>query len=223
MKEWIYKLKFIAAFFEVVEDLNKTNRIFDISDQELYKPDNPTLRPVLDQAFQNPGFVELHKRNYLAPQVSLEALRKLPEGSLGRVYADHMISHGLDPEFYRKMEPENPALYIALRLRQTHDLWHVLTGFSTSVIDEQGLQAFYLSQTQVGLSVVLLASAFLHFLKKGPGHVKQLFERLMEGYAMGKKAKYLLGIPLEEKWEMNLNELRRELGIIPVVPMPNPF
>jgi ubiquinone biosynthesis protein Coq4 len=32
--------------------------------------------------------------------------------------------------------------YLLLRLRQTHDLWHVVTGFSTNVPGELGLKAF---------------------------------------------------------------------------------
>jgi ubiquinone biosynthesis protein Coq4 len=36
-----------------------------------------------------------------------------------------MRGANLDPEFYRQVELEDDASYLALRMRQTHDIWGV--------------------------------------------------------------------------------------------------
>ena len=41
--------------------------------------------------------------------------------------------------------PDPRAAYLAQRMRQTHDIWHVLTGYATDVAGEVQLQAFTLA------------------------------------------------------------------------------
>jgi ubiquinone biosynthesis protein COQ4 len=46
---------------------------------------------------------------------------------------------------YRKIEVKDDLSCIMLRLRQSHDIWHTVTGMSTDATGEIGLQAFSLS------------------------------------------------------------------------------
>ncbi len=55
------------------------------------------------------------------------------------------------------MEPLNDAHAVDLRLSQTHDNWHPITGFDTSTIGEIVLQAFRLSQFPYPLASRLMA------------------------------------------------------------------
>jgi len=66
--------------------------------------------------------------------VDIDALAALPEGTLGHAYATFLRAHGLTPEIFDGKPDgiEDPRLsYVIQRMRQTHDLWHVVTGCET--------------------------------------------------------------------------------------------
>ena len=63
---------------------------------------------------------------------------------------------------------QDDASYILLRLRQTHDIWHLITGFGTDVAGELGLKAFELAQTRRPMALVLLTFGLLKALIKTP-------------------------------------------------------
>ena len=52
------------------------------------------------------------------------------------------------------------AAYVIQRLRQTHDLWHVVTGYDTDPASEVALQAFTYAQLRAPGSLVLAALGF---------------------------------------------------------------
>jgi len=64
------------------------------------------------------------------------------------------------------------ASYVLFRFRQTHDIWHLVTGFDTDVIGELGLKSFELAQTRRPLAFVLLIGG----LCKGLIHFPRSFE-----------------------------------------------
>lgn len=65
---------------------------------------------------------------------------------MGYIYARTMKDKGFDPDLYSHMTADTDASYVELRLSQTHDIWHLITGFDTSSAGEIGLQAFHLPQ-----------------------------------------------------------------------------
>src|SRR5262249_26158167 len=86
-------------------------------------------------------FADPHGRKLYAEQrkidshtVDLDALLALPEGTLGRAYATFLRSRGLTPEVFDAPPegvPDPKVAYVIQRARQTHDLWHVVTGCET--------------------------------------------------------------------------------------------
>jgi len=54
---------------------------------------------------------------------------------------------GFDPDYYRKIDVQNDIDYVMMRIRQTHDIWHVVTGFDTHPLGEIAIKAVELSQT----------------------------------------------------------------------------
>lgn len=154
----------------------------------------------------------IQERKLLAP-VDLRALQTLPEGTLGRAYADHMIGNNLNPNFYKTFEITNDAVMTIMRLRQTHDLWHVMTGFSTSVPDELGLQAFMYAQTAAPLAPVLISGGLLRTALKRRQTTAPVLESIAKGWLMGKKARPLFPLDWEAHWHTPLAELRRQYKI----------
>src|SRR5581483_1426369 len=75
--------------------------------------------------------------------VDFDALRRLPDGTLGREYVRFLDDNHITPDVFQKPEiGDDRIAYVMQRVRQTHDLWHVLTGYTPDVPGEILLQAF---------------------------------------------------------------------------------
>jgi ubiquinone biosynthesis protein Coq4 len=154
-------------------------------------------------------------RGYL-PRIDLEALRCLPDGTLGREFARMLDKNGLSPftvsaDFDREILSRNT---FAVRYAVTHDIFHVLTGFDTSWPGEMGVLAFAAAQgyswAQRWISLPLAALLYPFF---GPRNAVAVFRALRRGWRMGKRARFLLGVRLETHFARPLADLRAELGI----------
>lgn len=66
------------------------------------------------------------------PIVDIKALRQLPIGTFGRLWADTLDAHKLSP------------LTAGSRRQQLHDGIHILTGYGVDPIGEAEVQAFLL-------------------------------------------------------------------------------
>ena len=142
--------------------------------------------------------------------VDFDALRRLPEDSLGGAYVCMLDRNGLTPDIFQRPPglPEDLA-WVGQRIRQTHDLWHVLTGLSTDVTGEIALQAFTYAQLRLRLSRVLAVHGVLIFTPTRP----RTFGLARKWYARGQKASFLLEVPWEQRWAEPLENVRRELGL----------
>ena len=198
----------LKAFITFAKDASQTDSVFDMAEgfrhTETYKLSMEYLKSV-------PENQSIISERYIAPTPDMEALLKLPENSLGYIYASKMKAANFDPEFYRKVRIEDDYTYIALRIRQTHDIWHTLTGFGTDVAGELGLQGFYLSQTRAPLPVGIMAGGILNTLLNYPDNLTEVITAIGQGYKMGMKAKSFLAQKWEDKWEKPLSEWREEL------------
>lgn len=78
---------------------------------------------------QDPDCAALIRDRYIPPAHNLNTLLTLPPDSLGYLYAAQMKKTGFDPNLHAGMTAKSDAEYVELRLSQTHDLWHIITGF----------------------------------------------------------------------------------------------
>lgn len=154
-------------------------------------------------------------RGYL-PRIDVGALRALPDGTLGREYARLLDTNGLSP--FTVSEDFDPEILrrnvFAARYAVTHDMFHVLTGFDTSWAGEMGVLAFAAaqgytrSQRWVGLPLASLLYPLF-----SPRRALAVFRALRRGWRMGKRARFLLGVRLEEHFNRPVADLRAELEI----------
>ncbi|MEO1147210.1 MAG: Coq4 family protein [Cyanobacteria bacterium J06638_22] len=161
-----------------------------------------------------PGVAELAKERYLAPTPSLEQLRQCPDESLGRAYASYIEGNGFDPTFYRQLEINDDTSYLFMRRRQTHDIWHLLTGMGIDAASELGLKAFELAQTRGMMAGLLLAGGLIRTLLKEPDDLPYLLDRIAIGYRMGMQAKPFMAQKWEEGWDQSVEEWRNQLNVI---------
>ena len=153
--------------------------------------------------------------NVAARLADREALRALPEGSVGRAYLALVEGAGISPAGIidasvagaRDQELLTDEMrWTGDRMRDTHDLWHVVTGYGTDLVGEAAVLAFSYAQTKnpgIGL-IVLLA------LKKGDRSVRR---SLLEAYRRGRRAAWLPDVAWESLLDRSLVEVRRELRI----------
>ncbi len=212
MSELFSKIKIVVAFIKLFRDPNDTKAVFKIANELRSKKNAGTAR-MQERAMSDANFKSLYESKYQIGAIDVQALNRLPENTLGYGFSKHMIDGKLEVNFYPNIEVKNPLDYWTLRMRQNHDIWHVLTGFDTSVTGELGLQAFSLAQTESLFSAVILAGGILGTVSKRPTELLAVFDSIHRGYALGKKCKYLPGVKLDTMWTRSIQEIRADLGL----------
>lgn len=152
------------------------------------------------------------RRTIDARTIDLDALLALPPDTLGHAYATFLRSRGLTPDVFEAPPEEvtDPrASYVVQRLRQTHDLWHVVTGHDTDPASEIALQAFTFAQTRAPSSLLL---AVLGTVRATP-HKPLLIVDVARAFVRGARAERFAVFPWEDHWATPLDEVRAMLGV----------
>lgn len=158
------------------------------------------------------------RRELLAVLRDVEKLEAMPEGSLGRAYLHFLRSQQITAEGLVAASEEGRRTDEALdadrmlfrdRLRDMHDLWHVVSGYRGDIIGEAAVLAFSFVQTR-SPGVGLIAA--LGFLKTGelPG----ARGTIARAVARGRRAAWLPGVDWESMLARPLDEVRAELGLL---------
>jgi hypothetical protein len=162
------------------------------------------------------------------PLTPIGVLKTFPEGSLGRLYADYMgkllvNDAGLEIYEQQALEQEEAAAktlrerFLDMRceyrhraLADQHDLYHLLTGYDTSVINEVCLQTFQFAQVGNGLTFFIGLSSIIRRLKHRDF---QGVRQVWLSFLRGKRAKLLLFTDWNEYWDRPLAEVRAALNL----------
>jgi ubiquinone biosynthesis protein COQ4 len=157
------------------------------------------------------------RRDLLSLLSDRERLLALPAGSLGRAYAEFMgreqLSAGGLVDASLAAGGPDPALsaerrLFGARLRDAHDLWHVVTGYGRDLVGEAALLAFTYAQTRTRGIGFIVATALWK------GRKERAFRRtLVEGYRRGKRAAWLPAADWEALLARPLAEVRAELRL----------
>ena len=140
-------------------------------------------------------------------------MQNLPLGSLGRCYSDQLLNQEINPDTLIDPRPvTDESDYITHRLKETHDIIHILTGFGVDGIDELGLQGFNLAQTRAPLAVMLIFGGMLSALQNGEP-LAPMLSALARGFQLGLDAELVIAYKLEEGWHKPLEEWRKDLNI----------
>ncbi|MEP7124516.1 MAG: Coq4 family protein [Byssovorax sp.] len=162
----------------------------------------------------------LRDRPEIAPLLAdRAALASLPEGSLGRAYLAFMESEGISAEGIvaasmqgraTAIEGEGDAerVYFQRRMRDTHDLWHAVTGYRGDILGESALLGFIMAQTG-NPGIGLLFAAALVKTRAEPGASRLI----LEGFRRGHRAAWFVDVAWEELLSRPVHEVRLELGI----------
>lgn len=200
-----------VAFLKLVRDPSKLDEVFAILDR---LENGPTGEKLVREFADNPLHREVFVRRPKIGRVDLEALEKLPEGTLGRTFADDIRQRGLNlDDVQRRPDDGSEASFVFNHLRGTHDIWHTVTGFDVDVAGELGLQAFYLTQFTAHLSLMILALGILNTLFFAIGERQLRMDEIARGWRMGRKSRPFFGFDWAAHWETPLVDVRAMLGL----------
>ncbi len=194
----------------MLRDPKHTESVFDIEDGlrdlEAYKLIEVHVK-------SDPSMAVMVAERFLAEPHDLDALGRLREKTLGKMFWHHIEDNGFDPDYYRKIRVETDLDYILMRVRQTHDIWHVVTGIGTDQIGEIALKAFELAQLRRPMAAVIAAGGVIRYMMKEPDEMGSVLEAIAYGYRMGASCRPFLAQKWEEHWDRPLENWRTQLGV----------
>ncbi len=102
-------------------------------------------------------------------------------------------------------------IYLHQRMRDTHDLWHAVTGYKGDVLGEAALLGFTLAQSwNVGIALIVGIG-----LAKTAG-APEARRLILEGYRRGKAAAWFPAVEWERLLARPVSEVRAQLDVGPL-------
>lgn len=219
----IRPLKAYRHFRKLIENKEDTRQVFEIIvalDGNEFETDA--------RKFVNSDVGKQHvsRGRYLPDYLDDHAtLKALPEGSVGRAYVDFMESEGLSAaglvaeydRFYDESgypRYDDQMQWYGNRRRDTHDLFHVLTGYGRDALGEACVLGFSYGQNRGkgGLFIGYMAALEL---KKGLPKGTTPIKAVREGQRNGKAAREIINEDILALLNEPLDATRLRLGIKP--------
>lgn len=156
------------------------------------------------------------------PKLTLEALAALPDGSLGNDLYRLIVDNNFNLEVLERegsqLQNAPPALrYLNFRILQMHDVWHLVAGYRTTVLQEVAISAFSLAQFNHNYSAMLIATTIVASLKNSVGAAGFAIQVIAEGWLHGRTMPSFMAIEWEDEWHLPMAEIRARHGITPFV------
>jgi ubiquinone biosynthesis protein Coq4/drug/metabolite transporter (DMT)-like permease len=209
-------LRSVYAAYKLSKDPKQTQYVFMMGNAQDNIAESERMRGQITDAFAARPLEEMWQTRFQAERYDVEALAQLPCDTLGGTYARHMKANGLRPDYYKEVTPRHRMQYLRERIHQTHDIWHVLTGFNTDEFGEVGLQGFYFAQFTNGQAAIIGAAAILKSVLRGRfSDLEKHVDAFCQGYCAGKRAESLLAVKWEGLWGERLEDVRKRYRIEP--------
>ncbi|RVT89211.1 Coq4 family protein [Sphingomonas crocodyli] len=214
-RSWGDALKALRA---LLADANDTAQVFRI----VRALNGDTARKGYDRLLRSAqGGRIAYERVELAGLLSDPAyVARFAEGSVGGAYRDFLSATGYSAEGLADVsrsvdagrDAQHPYAWFGRRMRDSHDIWHVLTGYQADdPLGEACLVAFTFGQSG-GLGWALIAGGAMAKALRMPGG-RQAIRAIHEGYRRGRSAAWLAGEDMERLLAEPLADARRRLGL----------
>jgi len=189
----IYESLPSSSFMSRVEDLTLSER------GEYLRRTEPSLPEILDDHV---------------------ALRKTPKGSLAHVYCDFMESEGLsaaglvaESDKLGRPKYDDLVQWFGDRSRDTHDLFHVLTGYGRDALGEQCVLLFTHGQSPTQGHLLIGYAGSLNIKMQVKGSKAPIMGAVNEAKRTGKGAARMIEQPIRELLSMQYDDVRKALNI----------
>ena len=185
-------------------------------------PANPYYGPLLNACLDSETYAKLARTWRESPEgrrllderpslqgreLDLEALARLPTGTLGHEFMRYFRDTGIEP-FISAFPVESDIDYLSKRYRETHDLAHVITGYGTDEPGEMELQAFMLGNLGIRQAAMILAISIPRQIQQqGLKRMGTYLGRVRAAYRRGRRSRELLSVAYEQLWEQPVSVL----------------
>lgn len=211
--------KVLHHFGKLIEDKEDTEQVFHIIEatkgKKSHKQAWDFIRSELGQRFLReqpdiPAMLDDHDR-----------WAKLPENSVAQHYVRFMKREGLSAaglveESHKwappESRPDDLTEWYFNRLRDTHDLFHVLTGYGRDALGEASLLGFSYSQNY-NAGILFIGYAGARQIRKTTDTKAPLLSSVREGQKLGKAAAKLAHMDVEAVMREDIDEARARLNI----------
>jgi ubiquinone biosynthesis protein COQ4 len=144
-----------------------------------------------------------------ARTVSLATMAAYPPESLGRAYAAYFDANSITPFDPPLLPVETHQDYMATRMREAHDVFHVVTGYGTDDLGELELQWFNLGNVGWGpLPFIVFVASFFMGRMKQYGGLWRVGKRAWAAYRRGRRSRRLASVMWEDYWHLPVRDVQ---------------
>ncbi|MCR9179697.1 Coq4 family protein [Erythrobacter sanguineus] len=181
-----------------------------------------TFLPRVEELALSPHGEELRRSEPRLPEILDDhaALRRTPKGSLAHAYCDFMEAEGLSAaglvaEAESLGRPKYPDLvqWFMERSRDTHDLFHVLTGYGRDALGEQCVLLFTHGQSPSHGHLLIGYAGAANIKKMIKGSKAPVLGAVRQAHRTGKGAPRLIEQPIRELLAQPLDAVRAQMNI----------
>ncbi|MCL9982854.1 MAG: Coq4 family protein [Erythrobacter sp.] len=211
-------LRAVRNFQMLMKDKEDTAAVFRIFES---LPSKDFLPRIAELSLSEHG-ADLRRTEPCLPDILDDhaALRRTPKGSLAHAYCDFMEAEGLTAaglvaESDRAGRPRFPDLvewYINCS-RDTHDLFHVLSGYGRDALGEASVLLFTHGQSPSQGHLLIGYAGAANIKKMAKGSRAPIFGAVREAHRTGKGAPQLMAQPIRQLLERPLDDVRAQLRI----------
>ncbi len=211
-------MRAVRNFQKLMKDKEDTAAVFKIFES---LPSKDFMPRIAELALSERG-EELRRTEAWLPDILDDhaALRRTPKGSLAHAYCDFMEAEGLSAaglvaESDRAGRPRYPDLveWYINRSRDTHDLFHILTGYGRDALGEASVLLFTHGQQPSQGHLLIGYAGAANIKKMAKGTRAPVFGAVREAHRTGKGAPQLIAQPIRELLARPLAEVRAEMRI----------
>ena len=212
-------LRALRAFRKLIRNKEDTTQVFEImralSGRSISRGYNRMLKTL-------EGGRQAFLREELAHKLDDPVwLSRFEPGSVGAAYRAFREARGFTAEGLadeaRKVAPlvdaQHPVIWYSRRIRDVHDVWHVLTGYGTDALGEACVVSFSYAQTRnLGFAFIGWGAA-REVQREAPSVPAR--RAVWQAYRNGKAARWLPALDYEALFEQPLEAARARLNIRP--------
>lgn len=134
-------------------------------------------------------------------------------GTIGFALATYMIENNLNPNLFKPTQVKSGRDYVLNHIPETHDIWHIVTGYGTDVKGEFALVSFYAAQIAAPAFTMLLGVGLLNTAFFAHHDMENRLAAVAEGWRAGKRAESLFGVDWKAHFDRPLEEFRAEYAL----------
>lgn len=213
------------ALKEIMKDKEDTKQAFIIIDALSGKSLEKSFKRMLKH--ENGDRIFYMKRELVPILENSDWLETLPEGSVGRTYLDFirrenisaqgLVDEGEEAYDLKTYTYEDDDLgWFGRRSRDSHDLWHVLTGYGRDGLGELCLLAFSYEQSK-SYGFKFMANMGVRMGERNKEDRQRVWACAREAYRNGKACENLYAQDIVDLLHEDLGEARKRLNLNPPV------